>query len=188
MSTIAPTRGVSRAPYRTALRRGLSRCGLRHQGGQAMIEYIVVLAFSVILLIKPFNYNDVANPGAPATQGSAVKQLADAIKGYHRHYSYAMAIASIPDCDYQFAYDKSSSASEIGALTAGITVGFDRCIDWQNPSVPGLTVSGDLAVTLASNLTNVIQNMITQMITDSIHDFLDPSNLLGDMLQSFNPF
>lgn len=160
----------------------------RRQSGQAIIEYVVVLAFGVILLLKPFSLNDTTTPGAAADQQPALKQLANAIKDYHKHYSYAMAIASIPDCDYQFAYDKSSSVGDIGALAGGITVGFDRCLDWQNPQIPGLSVSGDLTMTLASNVQSAIQTMVTDMINDSISDFVNPSGLLGDMLGSFNPF
>lgn len=158
------------------------------QRGQAMIEYIVVLAFGVLLLLKPYSLADTTNPSATPTEAPVLKHLATAIKDYHKHYSYAMAIATIPDCDYQFAYDRTASAGAIASLTGGITVGFDRCIDWQNPAIPGLSVSGSLAMSLTSSLQTVIQDMVTQMISDSISDFVNPSGLLDDMLDSFNPF
>lgn len=169
-------------------RRPFAVSGSRRQTGQAIVEYVVVLAFGVILLLKPFSLNDVTSPSATPTQQPALKQLANAIKDYHKHYTYAMAISSIPDCDYQFAYDKSASAGDIGTLTGNVAVGFDRCIDWNDPQIPGLSVTGDLAVSLTANVQTAIQNMVTDMINDSISQFTNPSQLLGDMLTSFNPF
>ncbi len=138
-----------------------------------MIEYAIVLAFGVIILIQ-------GGDSAP------VKQLATAIKDYHEHYSYAMSIAYIPDCDYQFAYDKSASLNDIATLTGGLAVGFDRCIDWQNPKVPTLAVSGSLAFDMVGNVGDAVKKIITDTIKDSIGGFLDPSNLLGDMI-GFSP-
>ena len=153
--------------------------------GQASIEYLVVLAFGVIILLKPFSYSDVSNPNATKTEAPALKQLATAIKDYHKHYSYAMAIASIPDCDYQFAYDKSASASTIATLTGSVTVGFDRCIDWTNPQIPGLSIGGDLALNVATNVTKVIEDMLKDMIQSYIDKFTNPVGLLDDMFTSF---
>ena len=151
-----------------------------------MIEYMVVLAFAVIVLIKPFSYNDANNPNAPATEAPALTQVTTAIKDYHQHYTYAMSIAYIPDCDYQTSLDKSASLADIASLTGGITVGFDRCIDWTNPQIPALSVSGSLAFDLASSVGDAIKQIITDTIKDSIDGFLDPSSLLGDMA-GFSP-
>jgi len=158
----------------------------RRQAGQAMIEYIVVLAFGVIVLTKPFAYNDVANPNAPATEAPALQQVAKAIRDYHEHYSYAMSIAYIPDCDYQLALDKSASLADIASITGGITAGFDRCIDWTNPQIPALSLSGSLAFDLASNVGDAVKQIITDTIKDSIDGVLDPSNLLSDIV-GFSP-
>ncbi len=151
-----------------------------------MIEYMVVLAFGVIVLIKPFSYSDITNPNAPATELPALQQVAKAIRDYHEHYTYAMSIAYIPDCDYQTSLDKSVSMADIASLTGGITVGFDRCIDWTNPQIPALSVSGSMAFDLASNVGDAVKKIITDTIKDSIDGFLDPSNLLGDMV-GFSP-
>lgn len=158
----------------------------RRQAGQAMIEYMVVLAFGVIVLIKPFSYNDVTNPNATATEAPALQQVVRAIRDYHEHYTYAMSIAYIPDCDYSAALDKSASLGDIASLTGGVTVGFDRCIDWLNPQIPSLSVSGSLAFDLASNLGDAVKNIIVDTVKDSIDGFLDPSNLLSGMA-SFSP-
>ena len=138
-----------------------------------MIEYAIVLAFGVVILMQ-------GGDNAP------IKQVAKAIKDYHEHYSYAMAIAYIPDCDYQLAYDKSSGLNDIATLTGGVTVGFDRCIDWTNPQIPSLSVSGSLAFNMVSNVGDAVKQIITDTIHDSIDGFLDPSNLLSDML-GFSP-
>lgn len=139
-----------------------------------MIEYIVVLAFGVIILMQGGN-------SAP------VKQVATAIKDYHEHYSYAMSIAYIPDCDYQLSLDKSTTLGDIVTLTGGATIGFDRCIDWTNPKIPDISISNFIAkLDLTDNIKDAVQKIITDTIKDSIDGFLDPSNLLSDMV-GFKP-
>jgi hypothetical protein len=152
--------------------------------GQAAIEYLVVLAFGVIVLLKPFSYDDVTSPGAPANEAPALQQLSTAIKDYHKHYTYAMAIAAIPDCDYQFAYDKSAKVGDVATLTGGIAVGFDRCIDWSNPTIPGLSVSGTFGAdfNVPTSIKEAIGKMVTDMIDSALKDFLNPAGFLGDML------
>jgi Flp pilus assembly pilin Flp len=142
------------------------------QAGQAMIEYAIVLAFGVIILIQ-------GGDSAP------VKQLATAIKDYHEHYSYAMAIAYIPECDYSLAYDKSAGSADIATLTGGIAVGFDRCIDWQNPTVPSLAVSGSLVFDMVPDVKAAIEKIISDAVTDSITNFLSPGNFMKTI--SFSP-
>ena len=157
----------------------------RRQLGQAMIEYIVVLAFGVIVLTKPFAYNDVNNPNAAATEAPALQQVAQAIRDYHRHYTYAISIAYIPDCDYTYALDKSASVADIATLTGSAAVSFDRCINWSNPQIPGLSVSGALSLgglpTSPSQVTDWITSTISDSISSSISGFLDPSSLLSGM-------
>jgi hypothetical protein len=161
-------------------------CLARRQAGQAMIEYMVVLAFAVIVLIKPFSFDDVNNPNATADQGPPLKQVATAIKDYHKHYSYAMSIAYIPDCDYQLALDKSSSLADIAGLTGNVAVGVDRCIDWTNPQFPALSVTGSLTFNIVSDVGAAVEKIITDTIKDSIDGFLDPSSLFGSAF-SFKP-
>ena len=162
-------RGGSSAVRRRSL------TGLRKQAGQAMIEYAIVLAFGVIILIQ-------GGANAP------VKQLATAIKDYHEDYGYAMAIAYIPECDYQLAYDKSAGLNDIATLTGGITVGFDRCIDWQNPKVPSLAVSGSLAFDMVGNVGEAIKKIITDTVEGSIKSFIDPSKLFSKVTFSVSDF
>lgn len=173
-------------PPTSAPRAGATGQLSRSQAGQAMIEYMIVLAFGVIVLLKPFSYNDVANPNATATEAPALQQVARAIRDYHEHYTYAMAIAYIPDCNYSTALDKSATLGDIASLTGGVTVGFDRCVDWMNPQIPSLSVSGSLAFGLASNLGDAIKDIIVDTVKDSIDGFLDPSNLLSG-IASFGP-
>ncbi len=71
-------------------------------------------------------------------------------------------------------------------MTGGITLGFDRCIDWTNPQFPAFSVSGSLAFNLASNVGDAVKQIIIDTIDDSIDGFLDPSSLLGDMI-GFSP-
>jgi Flp pilus assembly pilin Flp len=145
---------------------------LRKQAGQAMIEYGIVLAFGVIILIQ-------GGDNAP------VKQLSKAIKDYNEHYGYAMAIAYIPDCDYTLAYDKSASMADIATLTGGIAVGVDRCIDWQNPKVPSLSVSGSMVFDMVPNVEDAIKKVIGDAVTDSINNFLNPASFMTKI--SFSP-
>ena len=164
----------------------MPRVGRKRQGGQAMIEYMVVLAFAVIVLIKPFSYDDVNNPNATANQQPALKQVATAIKDYHEHYTYAMSIAYIPDCDYTYALDKSASVNDIASLTGNVAIGVDRCIDWTNPQFPAISVSGSLVFNIVSNVGDAVKKVITDTIKDSIDGFLDPSSLFGSAF-SFKP-
>ncbi len=181
-----PPRGL--VSVRRHRQRGASRRELFH--GQAAIEYLVVLAFGVIILLQPFTSNYVA-PSAPCpvtADAPALKQVACAIKDYHKHYTYAMSIAFIPDCDYQWAYDKSVGLGDVASLTGGLTVGFDRCIDWLNPAIPGVSISPYLIPNLPSDVSTFIQDQITSYITSAMTDFLNPANLLGDMGSFLNPF
>ena len=148
--------------------------GQHGQAGQAMIEYAIVLAFGVIVLMQ-------GGDQAP------FKQLATAVKDYHKDYTYAMAIATIPDCDYQYAFDKSTTLGEIVTLTGGATVGFDRCIDWSNPQIPALSVSNlSASLGIPTDVGSFISDIVTQMINGFIDKFVNPSGLLDDML-SFGP-
>lgn len=150
----------------------------RASGGQAMIEYLVVLAFGVIVIMQ----------GGSATEDPPVKKLATAIKDYHKHYTYAMAIASIPDCDYQLAYDKSATVADVLSLSGGVTVGFDRCVDWQNITdlpLPSIDLSSSVKLETAS-IKSAIQQKITDTISGFIGQFVNPSGLLDDML-NFSP-
>lgn len=143
------------------------------QLGQAMIEYIVVLSFGVMLLIK-----------ASGNEEAPVKQLATAIKNYHKHYTYAMAIAYIPECDFSQSYDKSVDNAYIGTLTGSTTVSGDRCIDWQNPSLPDITLNASFSLA-ANDLTSAIQTIMTDMVNGALQKFIHPELSLSDI--SFSP-
>lgn len=147
-----------------------------------MIEYMVVLAFGVIILIKPFSFNDINDPNATPDQAPALQQVAKAIRDYHEHYTAALSIAYIPDCDYQYALDKSATVNDIATLTGGITVGFDRCIDWTNPAIPAVDIKTALSIDMATNLGDIIKNAITDSIKSSVAGFLDPSTVLDGLL------
>jgi hypothetical protein len=145
--------------------------------GQAMIEYVVVLAFGVILLIQ-----------GSATEEAPVKKLATAIRDYHKHYTYAMAISTIPDCDvkYSYAVDKVGSL-DLSSLGITIDMSVDPCIDWTNPSLPiptGLSLSSSLGI--PTDPGTFVQNVVTNMIDGFIGDFTNPVGLLDDMLD-FSP-
>jgi hypothetical protein len=149
--------------------------------GQAMIEYIVVLAFSVILLVKPFTLN--GNTEAPA-----ITQLSDAIKAYHKSYAYAMNVAAIPECNYSLAYDKSPLAATIALPPAlasfNPTVSVDRCLDWSNPQIPPVSFSG---VPSLGDISTGIQHVIDQSI-NGIKDKITNPQGLTNLLNFANPF
>ena len=156
----------------------------KRQRGQAMIEYIVVLAFSVILLVKPFSLNG-------NTEQPAITQLSDAIKAYHKSYTYALNVAAIPECDYSLAFDKSlvSSGIDTSSLPPELahfdpTVTVDRCIDWSNPQVPKVTVSG---LPSLGDISSNIKKLIEQGITNMKNEILNPPSL-GDLIHFVIPF
>ena len=145
-----------------------------------MIEYIVVLAFSVILLVKPFSLN--GNAEAPA-----ITQLSDAIKAYHKSYTYAMDVAAIPECNYSLAYDKSPLASSIALPPAlasfNPTVSVDRCLDWSNPQIPPVTFSG---VPSLGDISTSIKDTVDSYINGIMDQITHPN--LSDLLNFANPF
>lgn len=139
--------------------------------GQAMIEYVVVLAFGVILLIQ-----------GSATEEAPVKKLATAIRDYHKHYTYGMAIATIPDCDANYSYDPNPT----GDLSFTISVTVDRCLDWTNPQIPIPTISLASSLGIPTDPGTFVQNVVTGMVDSFIDDFANPAGLLDDML-NFSP-
>lgn len=144
-----------------------------------MIEYAIVLAFGVVILMQGGN-------DAP------VKQVAKAIKDYHEHYSYAMSIAYIPDCDYQLALDKSATLNDITVLTGSATVGFDRCVDWSNPEIPAVTIDPSLTFITLSSAEDAIGDILKDAFKSAVDGYLPldgfskPADFLGDML-GFSP-
>ena len=53
--------------------------------GQAMVEYTVILAFGVLVLLGP--------------GGDVIRELEDVMKQNYRGYSYAMSLSTMPDFD-----------------------------------------------------------------------------------------
>jgi hypothetical protein len=150
------------------LSRGLPSGALRRRSlGQAMIEYVVVLAFGVILLTK-----------ADASGLSPVEQLAKAIRDYHKHYSYAMAIATIPDCSYEFNYEKTP----YGDYKFSVSATIDRCPDWENFEFPieDLSITEPFGI-LDGNFSNIVKNAVNETINGFIDKFSNPGNLLKDL-------
>jgi hypothetical protein len=145
-----------------------------------MIEYLVVVSFGVVVIMQ----------GGTATEDPPIKKLATAIRDYHRHYTYAMSIASVPDCNYQLAYDKSLDINGVNVLTGQIAVGFDRCIDWSNPTIPTIDTS-EIATSLGipttlSDVGKVVSDVTSQIMSGFISQFTNPAGLLGDMV-GFSP-
>ena len=151
-------------------------------GGQASVEYIVVLAFSVMVLLKPFSYSDVTNPNAAQTEAPALKQLATAIKDYHKHYTYALAIAAIPECDYTYATSSDSwtpVAIQTYLPTIDLTASIDRCLDWQNPVLPTPSVSISPFPTLPSSFGDAVKTLVTTAVDEAVNNLLKPENIAG---------
>lgn len=153
-----------------------------------MVEYLVVLAFSVMLLTRPYPADEIV-AGATGTSQSAVQQLADAIKKYHRSYSYAMAIAYIPNCAYTYSYDVNKAATELwsGADAFGLGtlgVSFDRCIDWLNPQIPTPSFSATgFSIDFKNDFESIVKDMVTNAIKSAVDSFSP-----GDILKGFIGF
>lgn len=148
--------------------------------GQASIEYLVVLVFSVMLLVTKFSYDD----SNPPSEDTAMTQLSNAVKDYHKNYTFAIAIASIPDCEYQSSYDISTFPQAITTAVGAtqITVGTDICIDWGSPAIPNVDVNG---IPLG-DFTKNIGDMIASTVSNTVHGFLSPS--IDSLLNFINPF
>ena len=150
--------------------------------GQASIEYIVVLAFGVIVLLKPFSYSDVTNPNATKTEAPALKQVATAIKDYHKQYTYALAIAAIPECDYTYTTSSDQwtpAAIQTYLPTIDLTASIDRCIDWQNPALPTPSISISPFPSLPSSFADAIKTIVTEAVDKAVNDLLKPENIAG---------
>ena len=165
-------------------RRHSSRNTLRPRrffAGQASVEYIVVLAFGVMILLQPFSNPDT--PGQPAEP--VLKQVARAIKDYHKDYTYALAIAQIPDCDYTYetSLDQWASADVTKYFPTmpnpTLTVGVDRCLDWQNLAIPTPTVSISPFPTLPSSFGDAIKQIVTAAIDQAKNDMLSDISSFG---------
>jgi hypothetical protein len=163
--------------------------------GQAMIEYLVVLAFSVLLLIRPFPASEL-NPNAPPgqTQGSVVDLLAQAIRDYHQHYSFAMSIAYIPNCTYTLSADQTAIQSRIPQtiwplssfpITATASVTFDRCIDLLNPQIPMPSASSFSFGLDFDNITSDIASLMLSSVKSALSSY-DPAGMLGSLI-NFDP-
>lgn len=173
----------------------LARALRPQMAGQAAIEYLVVLAFGVMVLMRPFSLSDSGVAGATSTQAPALQQLATAIKDYHKHYSFALAIATIPECEYVAAFDKTRDFGGIIPPLMGLDLGtlltasasasatIDRCVAWDDPkfdvSVSGL--SANLGID-PSNIAGTVTTMVSDYITGSITEFLNPASALGDLV------
>jgi hypothetical protein len=181
------------------------RLGRRYLRGQAFIEYIVVLAFSVILLTRPIasSSNDPYSPIPAGSSQSALTLLASAIQSYYGHYTYAMSIAYIPECNYstvvgdtkayadmQSTIAQSTSSipsfatSALDTVASNITVSGDRCPDLQNLNLNSLVPSisfGNLPIPTSAD---DVANLITGQFTNYLHSFTDPSKIVD----ALNPF
>jgi hypothetical protein len=140
-----------------------SATSARHAHGQAMVEYTVILAFGLMMLLGP--------------GGDVLRDLADVLKNNYRGYSYAMSMSPLPDFD---------TGSELREYVEGL--GLDPELDEQ--TLDRLAVDPvDDAVTAApesldqpdqpvfSSVDDVlnalpdIQDIVTEMATDAISPF-----------------
>jgi hypothetical protein len=85
----------------------------RKSAGQAMMEYLVVIGFGVIVLV--------------AGDNPPIQQLAKAIKDHYTDYSFAISISNMPNC----YYTKSA---------LGHTATADACVDLKDPKWPDITI------------------------------------------------
>jgi Flp pilus assembly pilin Flp len=123
---------------------GTGRAGRRSQYGQAMVEYTIVLAFGVMVLV---------GPGV-----DVIADLTDVIKWKYESYSYAMSLSEIPDT----ATTLSLPASVMNLLGGGF---FN-----QMPSTQQVTTQlGNAAM---STITNQIPSGTGGIINTAIQGLL----------------
>lgn len=87
--------------------------GKKRQRGQSTVEYLVVLAVGVIVLVSGTD--------------PPIQKLALAIRDYYTDYTFAISISSMPNCYI------SKGASAAG-MSVSVTV--DKCPNLSNPSWP----------------------------------------------------
>jgi len=170
------------------------------QRGQAMIEYFVVLAFSVILLTKPLPQAEcsvVANCpptcGATSSCPSAVELLSQAMRDYHSHYAFAMAVAYVPNCDVPFNLSKTLSPSDISngpsvLLQASGTI--DPCIDLSHPQLP-IPDFSSISMSFegfGASIIDALGDYVVDEVKKQIDHFFDPADLLSSFGFSFSLF
>ena len=81
----------------------------KRSAGQSFVEYIVVLAVGVLVLVSG---ND-----------PPIAKLASAIHEYYTDYSYAISFSSMPNCF-------------INKDFGPVEVGVDKCVDLKDPQWP----------------------------------------------------
>lgn len=139
-----------------------SATSARHAHGQAMVEYTVILAFGLMMLLGP--------------GGDVLRDLADVLKNNYRGYSYAMSMSPLPDFD---------TGSELREYVEGL--GLDPELDEQTLDRLAVDPVDDAVTAALSPLTNLtsqfssvddvlnalpdIQDIVTEMATDAISPF-----------------
>jgi hypothetical protein len=139
-----------------------SATSARHARGQAMVEYTVILAFGLMMLLGP--------------GGDVLRDLADVLKNNYRGYSYAMSMSPLPDFD---------TGSELREYVEGL--GLDPELDEQTLDRLAVDPVDDAVTAALSPLTNLtsqfssvddvlnalpdIQDIVTEMATDAISPF-----------------
>ena len=133
----------------------------RHPYGQAMVEYTVILAFGLLVLLGP--------------GGDVLRDLADVMKNNYRGYTYAMSMSPLPDFD---------TGPELREYVEGLNL--EPLLDEQSLDLLTVDPVQD-AVTAAlsplSNLTGQFNNIdevlgalpeIQDIITDMAGDAISP--------------
>ena len=126
-----------------------SFCAHRQQFGQSMTEYIIVLAFGVMVI--------TTGPG-----GDVMLRLLDVMKSNYEGYSYSLSLSEAPDYDDEATYVAALTAAgyesdDIDRLTASSVDVFSDLSPYNKDPMAQIT-SG---VTSLQNCVRAVPTMIT---------------------------
>ena len=135
---------------------------VRRPRGQAMVEYTVILAFGLMMLLGP--------------GGDVLRDLADVMHNNYRGYTYALSMSPLPDFD---------TGTELREYVEGL--GLDPELDEQTLDRLAVDPVQDAVTAALSPLTNLtsqfssiddvlgalpdIGDIVTEMATDAISPF-----------------
>jgi hypothetical protein len=139
------------------------------------------------------SYYEPQTVGSQAPCPSPIDMLTNTIRDYHSHYSYAMAIAYVPNCEVPFNLSRTLSPSDISnaptvLLQASGTI--DPCIDPTNIRLPMPDFS-NISMSFegfGSSLLDQLGSYVVQQVETQAEEFLNPADLLSSFSFSISDF
>ena len=132
-------------------------CFRRRERGQSMVEYMVVLAFGVMVL--------TSGPGA-----DVIEALTDVVNENYRGYSYAMSLSPLPDYDSASAHSLALGTEGVDAQTIA-SLATDPVQHMSELSEYNDKFSKLNTVNTAINSLGSMQSIINDMVQNAVSFF-----------------